>query len=61
MANILEFHSLSVYETAKKRWYTSEIPHFLIVKTGLDPASDLEEQAEGVRAMNLALGVDDEI
>ncbi len=60
LANILEFYSLSLYENAKKLWYTSEIPHFLIFKTVLDPASDLEEQAEGVRAMNLALGVDDD-
>jgi hypothetical protein len=60
LANILEFYSLSLYENAKKLWYTNEIPHFLIFKTVLDPASDLEEQADAVRAMDLALGIDDD-
>ncbi|MEE8115073.1 MAG: hypothetical protein V3T23_12060 [Nitrososphaerales archaeon] len=56
LANILEFYSVNLYENAKKLWYTNEIPHFLIFKTVLDPASDLEAQAEAVREMNLVLG-----
>jgi len=59
LANIMEFYSLNLYENAKKLWYTSEIPHFLIFKTVLDPASALEEQAEAVREMNLILGETD--
>ena len=55
LANTLEFYSLNLYENAKKLWYTNEIPHFLIFRTVLDPASDLEEQAEAIRAMNLVL------
>lgn len=58
LANILEFYSINLYENAKKLWYTNEIPHFLIFKTVLDPASDLEAQAEAVREMNLVLGGD---
>jgi len=59
LANIMEFYSLNLYENAKKLWYTSEIPHFLIFKIVLDPASALEEQAEAVREMNLILGETD--
>lgn len=55
LANILEFYSLQLYDNAKKLWYTDEIPHFLIFKTVLDPAGDLEEQAEAVRKLNLVL------
>lgn len=59
LANILEFYSVNLYENAKKLWYTNEIPHFLLFKTVLDPASDLEEQAAAVREMNLILGDED--
>jgi len=60
LANILEFYSITLYENAKKLWYTNEIPNFLVFKTVLDPASDLEEQAEAVRQMNLVLDGEDE-
>jgi hypothetical protein len=59
MANILEFYSLQLYENAKKLWYTNEIPHFLIFKTVLDPASDLSDQAASVRELDLILEDDD--
>lgn len=55
LANILEFYSLNLYENAKKLWYQTDIPHFLIFKTVLDPASDLEAQADAVREMDLVL------
>lgn len=55
LANLLEFYSEQLYNNAKKLWYQDEIPHFLRFKTVLDPASDLEAQAEAVRELDLVL------
>jgi len=55
LATMMEYYSDTLYDNAKKLWYTDAIPHFPLFKTVLDPVSDLQEQATAIREMDLVL------